>query len=258
MATWMCRSSPKSRPAANRWTRASCLSERMDEVVEGLVRLLVARRPRLLGLPARRGERARRSRRCRGSRQGALAAAFPGRTGLVHGRMKGPEKDARHGAVQIGRDRAPRLDHGHRGRRRCAGSHRDGDRECRALRPGAAPSIARPRRPRRQRIPPAFCSIRRRSARPQRRGSSIMRETDDGFRIAEEDLRLRGAGEMLGTRQAGLPVSGSPISPSMAIFSPPRAMMPPSFSRAIRSLRRRAARPCAVFSICSSATTRCD
>lgn len=34
---------------------------------------------------------------------------------------------------------------------------------------------------------------------------SIMRETEDGFRIAEEDLRLRGEGEVLGTRQSGSP-----------------------------------------------------
>jgi ATP-dependent DNA helicase RecG len=32
-----------------------------------------------------------------------------------------------------------------------------------------------------------------------------MRETEDGFRIAEEDLRLRGEGEVLGTKQSGSP-----------------------------------------------------
>jgi ATP-dependent DNA helicase RecG len=32
---------------------------------------------------------------------------------------------------------------------------------------------------------------------------ALMRETNDGFRIAEEDLRLRGAGEILGTKQSG-------------------------------------------------------
>ena len=33
----------------------------------------------------------------------------------------------------------------------------------------------------------------------------LLRDTDDGFRIADEDFRLRGGGDLLGTRQAGPP-----------------------------------------------------
>ncbi len=36
-----------------------------------------------------------------------------------------------------------------------------------------------------------------------KRRLALMRETQDGFRLAEEDLKLRGGGELLGTRQSG-------------------------------------------------------
>ena len=38
-----------------------------------------------------------------------------------------------------------------------------------------------------------------------RRRLLMLRDTDDGFAIADADFRLRGAGDVLGTRQAGLP-----------------------------------------------------
>jgi ATP-dependent DNA helicase RecG len=46
-------------------------------------------------------------------------------------------------------------------------------------------------------------------ARPQsveaRRRLQVMLDTTDGFKVAEEDLAIRGPGELLGTRQSGLP-----------------------------------------------------
>lgn len=38
-----------------------------------------------------------------------------------------------------------------------------------------------------------------------RKRLEILRETEDGFRIAEEDLAMRGAGDLIGTAQSGLP-----------------------------------------------------
>ena len=40
---------------------------------------------------------------------------------------------------------------------------------------------------------------------PAYRRLEVMVETQDGFRIAEEDLKIRGPGDFLGTRQSGLP-----------------------------------------------------
>jgi ATP-dependent DNA helicase RecG len=38
-----------------------------------------------------------------------------------------------------------------------------------------------------------------------RRRLTVLRDSEDGFRIAEEDLALRGAGDLIGTAQSGLP-----------------------------------------------------
>ncbi len=34
---------------------------------------------------------------------------------------------------------------------------------------------------------------------------TTLRDTEDGFRIAETDLEMRGAGDLIGTAQSGLP-----------------------------------------------------
>jgi ATP-dependent DNA helicase RecG len=54
---------------------------------------------------------------------------------------------------------------------------------------------------------PSFCILltQKRGTEDARKRLRIMEQTNDGFRIAEEDLVIRGPGEFMGTRQSGLP-----------------------------------------------------
>ena len=66
---------------------------------------------------------------------------------------------------------------------------------------------------------------------------SIMRESNDGFRIAEEDLRLRGPGEVLGRGSQETLTSSLLIWPITVICLPLPMMRLVIFSAAIRALK---------------------
>jgi ATP-dependent DNA helicase RecG len=53
----------------------------------------------------------------------------------------------------------------------------------------------------------SYCLLLHEDKLPQnaRKRLSLLRETEDGFKIADEDYRLRGGGDYLGTKQSGLP-----------------------------------------------------
>ncbi len=175
--------------------------ERLDEVVDALGRHLADGGQAYWVCPLVE-ESERSDLAAAEARAEALRRRFGDRVGLVHGRMRPADKDAamadfaaaRLGVlvattvIEVGVDvpNATLIVIEHADRFGLAQLHQLRGRVGR----GAGKSI---------------CLLLRGSALSEtsRARLALMRETNDGFRIAEEDLRLRGGGEWLGTRQSG-------------------------------------------------------
>lgn len=174
---------------------------RLPEVVDGLARHMAANGQAYWVCPL--VEESEKSDLAAAEERAALLKTrFGDQVGLVHGRMKGPEKDAvmerfQQGEIQllvattvieVGVDvpnaslmiieAADRFGLAQLHQLRGRVGRGDVKSNCLLLRGDTLSETARAR-------------------------LTLLRETNDGFKIAEEDLRLRGAGELLGTRQSG-------------------------------------------------------
>jgi len=185
-------------------TRAMPL-ERYDEVVEAVARA-VGRGAKAYWICPMVEESEMTDLAAAEERHRVLAAlpAFRGRIGLVHGRMKSADKDRAMAefadgpvdllvattVIEVGIDvpAATVMVVEHAERFGLAQLHQLRGRIGRGDRPSTCLLLYQA---------PLGEVARQRLA--------ILRETEDGFRIAEEDLRLRGGGEVLGTKQSGLP-----------------------------------------------------
>ncbi|WP_431858901.1 ATP-dependent DNA helicase RecG [Azospirillum sp.] len=137
-------------------------------------------------------------------RHAFLRATFGDRVGLVHGKMRGPDKDAVMAAFAEGRldvlvattvievgvnvPEATVMVVEHAERFGLAQLHQLRGRVGRGDKPSSCLLLFDPH-----------------LTETARARLKTLRDTEDGFVIAEEDLKLRGAGEVLGTRQSGLP-----------------------------------------------------
>ncbi len=174
---------------------------RLPEIVDGLARHMAAGGQAYWVCPL--VEESEKSDLAAAEERAALLKTrFGDQVGLVHGRMKGPEKDAvmerfQQGDIQllvattvieVGVDvpnaslmiieAADRFGLAQLHQLRGRVGRGDVKSNCLLLRGDTLSETARAR-------------------------LTLLRETNDGFKIAEEDLRLRGAGELLGTRQSG-------------------------------------------------------
>lgn len=178
-------------------------SDRLSEVIEGVGRA-IASGARVFWVCPLVEENQDMDWIAAEARHTSLSERFPGHVGLVHGRMKGAEKDEVMDAfvqgslsvlvattvIEVGVDvpeatimvieNAERFGLSQLHQLRGRVGRGSGKSTCLLLYSGPLGETAKAR-------------------------LKIMRETEDGFVIAEEDLRLRGAGEMLGTRQSGVP-----------------------------------------------------
>ncbi|MBL8581216.1 MAG: ATP-dependent DNA helicase RecG [Rhizobiaceae bacterium] len=134
----------------------------------------------------------------------ALEPAFGSAVGLVHGRMSGKDKDAAMAAFKDGTTRilvattvvevgvdvpdATIMVIEHAENFGLAQLHQLRGRVGRGSKPSSCVLL-----------------YKSDAGETAKKRLSVMRDTEDGFLIAEEDLKLRGEGELLGTRQSGTP-----------------------------------------------------
>jgi ATP-dependent DNA helicase RecG len=178
-------------------------AERMDEVIEGLRRQLAEGAQAYWVCPLVE-ESEVSDLAAAEDRHALLKGVLGDRVGLIHGRMKGAEKDAVMADFQEGKlsllvattvievgvnvPNATIMVIEHAERFGLAQLHQLRGRIGRGSKKSTCLLLyAQP------------------VSETARKRLKVMRETEDGFVIAEEDLRLRGAGELLGTRQSGLP-----------------------------------------------------
>ncbi|HZG08620.1 MAG TPA: ATP-dependent DNA helicase RecG [Allosphingosinicella sp.] len=176
-------------------------SERLPEVVDGLARH-IARGGQAYWVCPLVEESEVSDQAAAEERAQALRLRFGAKIGLVHGRMKGPEKDAVMAAfqraevavlvattvIEVGVD-VPNAT-----LMVVEGADRFGLAQLHQLRGRVGRGEGR-----------SVCLLLRgdKLSETARARLALLRESNDGFRIAEEDLRLRGAGEILGTKQSG-------------------------------------------------------